>query len=470
MSTSEIGFLGAFELAGRVRRGEISAQDVLDAHLAAIERYDPQVNAFITVCEERARAEARTIDDRIFRGEKVGPLAGVPVGIKDVTDTAGIRTTYGSRLFADHVPAEDALIVQRLRQADALILGKTNTPEFATGASTLDDPFGVSRNPWDTDLSVGASTGAGAAALACGMIALATGTDLGGSLRVPAAFCGVVGLRPTPGMVPSVPNTTPFDGLDVEGLMARSARDIAVGLNAIAGPHPSYPGLPAVPPAIDAERIEALAPPGLRLAFSRDIAGIGIDSEIDALCRAAAQRLSEAGHAITEVGLDLSEGTGAYVTLRGQWMVNKHLRILDRRAEMGGILAGNIEAGLRQGPLDLARAEAARAAVWGKMAALLDGHDALLTPTTAVPPFPLALGHPSVLDGQPMRSYIDWAAPTFLISLIGLPAVSVPAGLTRAGLPVGLQIIGPRFSEPRLLALADAIQQLVPLGKPPLVA
>ena len=469
MRVANIADLGAFALARSVRRREIGAEEVLDAHLQAIERFNPHVNAFITVSGALARAQARAIDQRIARGEQVGPLAGVPIGIKDVTDTAGVRTTYGSRLFADHVPAEDAAIVARLRRADALILGKTNTPEFATGASLLGDPFGASRNPWNTDLTVGASTGGGAAALATRMIALATGTDLGGSLRVPAAFCGVLGLRPTPGLVPALPNETPFDSLDVEGLMARSARDLAVGLNVIAGPHPSYPGVPAMARPIDALRIGAEAPPGLRLAFAYDIADIGVDSEIGDLCAAAAKALAGAGHDVQEVALDLSQGRPAYVTLRGQWMVNRHFRLLDRRPEMGTVLGRSIDSGLGQHPVDLARAEAARTAVWRKTAKLFERYDALLTPTTAIPPFPVEIGHPTTLNGQPMESYIDWAAPTFLISLIGLPAVSVPCGLTRSGLPAGLQIIGPRFTEARLLGLAAAVEAQFTVGPPPLL-
>ena len=236
----DLAFLPAAELHALVAAREVSAEEVVSAALERIGRHNGRVNAVVTL-SPRALEEARAIDRRLARGEDAGPLAGVPVGIKDMTPVAGLRTTYGCRLYADHVPEEDALVVRRLRAAGAVVVGKTNTPEFAAGANTFNDVFGATRNPWDPALSAGGSTGGGAAGLATGMFALAEGTDLGGSLRIPAAFCGVTGLRPSPGLVPTEPTDWAWDTIMVTGLMARSAEDLALGLQAVAGPSAGSP-------------------------------------------------------------------------------------------------------------------------------------------------------------------------------------------------------------------------------------
>lgn len=448
----------ATEIARLVAAGELRGEDVLSDHLARIDATNPGINAIVTLTPELALEAARDIDRRVAGGDTVGPLAGVPVGIKDIIETAGIRTTYASPLFKDNVPDEDALTVQRIKAADGVIVGKTNTPEFATGGNTNNAIFGATRNPWNTDLTPGGSTGGGAAGLAAGMFALALGTDLGGSLRLPAAFCGVVGIRQTPGLVPFAPNPTPFDLFEVQGPMARTAGDVALALSVLAAPDAGFPvgshGSPEFEPKT--------AP--LRIGYVEDISGVGIEADIAAACGAAAGALTR--HQVEELELDLSEGRDAFTTLRGQWMVNKHLANLDRLDKMGDNLAGNIRSGLSQTPTDIAKAEATRGKLWGVMANYFTRFDLLATPVTAVSPFPWQQNYPETINGAPMQTYIDWIAPTFVISLLGLPALSVPAGLNQDGLPVGLQIIGPRYSEAAMLAVAAEIQDAIPIAFP----
>ncbi|HYH81246.1 MAG TPA: amidase family protein, partial [Longimicrobium sp.] len=311
---------GASEIARMVRSRELSPVEALHACMARVEALNPAINAVVTL-NPRAEDEARALERRISAGEDVGPLAGVPVGIKDVTQVGGVRCTFGSPLFSDHVPGEDALVVRRLRAAGAVILGKTNTPEFAAGGNTFNEVFGRTRNPWNTERSAGGSTGGGAAGLATGMIALAEGTDLGGSLRIPASFCGVVGLRPSIGLVPTVPSDYVWDTLQVTGGMARTAEDLGLMMSAVAGPSPEAPLSQPTAGRDFAGAARAGDARGLRVAYCRDIAGIGIDAEVERVCRDAAFALRDAGAVVEEVELDLAYGRKAFLALRGLWFV-----------------------------------------------------------------------------------------------------------------------------------------------------
>jgi amidase len=458
----------ATEIARRVRAREVSALGVVEAHLARIGRVNPTINAICTLVAERALDTARTIDDDIANGRPLGPLAGVPVGIKDVVPTAGIRTTYGSTLYADHVPSQDAEVVRRIKAAGGIIIGKTNTPEFAAGANTFNAVFGATRNPWNPALSASGSTGGGAAALASGMIALADGSDLGGSLRTPAAFCGVVGMRPSVGLVPSYPATSPWQTLSVSGPMARNVADLALLLQAIAGPHP---GSPFAVPVEDRDFVAATRTGvrgGLRVAYCTDLARIGVDAEVERLCRQAAFDLQHLGAVVEEVDLDLSLARQAFLQLRGQLMVDRHLDKLDKLDRLGPNLAGNIRAGLAQSPRDVALGNQGRARVTEAFRRLFERFDAVLTPTAPVPPFPVEQNHPTEINGRKLRTYIDWVAPTFVVTLAGLPAISVPCGRTASELPVGIQVVGPRWGEEQALALAAVIESRHPIGAPPL--
>jgi amidase len=464
---SDLAGRSASDLRRLIAKKDISARDVVSSCLARCDRLNATLNAIVTF-NPRALDDAAAIDRRIARGDEVGPLAGLPVGIKDVTPVAGLRTTFGSTIYADHVPAEDALVVARLRAAGAVILGKTNCPEFAAGGNTFNDVFGRTRNPWDPSKSAGGSTGGGAAALASGMIALAEGTDLGGSLRIPASFCGVVGLRPSPGLVPTHPIDWVWDTHQVTGPMARTAEDVALMLQAVAGPSDLSP---IVQPAAGRDFVGASragAGRGLRLAYCPDIAGMGVDPMIERVCRTAAMSLRDAGAHVDEIALDLSAGRRAFLALRGLWFVAQMFPRLDQQHRFGPNVAGNVRSGLGTTTTELADAEAYRGRLWQQFRELFTRFDHLLTPCMAVPPFPVEQNYPDSIAGRPMETYVDWLAPTFVLSLTGLPIASVPCGLDHGdtGMPVGLQIVGRPQGEEAVLALAAEVQNRHPLALP----
>ncbi|HYK82293.1 MAG TPA: amidase family protein [Gemmatimonadales bacterium] len=458
----------ATALARLVAAREVSPVEVVEACLARVARHNATINAVVTR-NERLLDDARALERRLAQGAAPGPLCGLPVGIKDVTPVAGLRTTFGSPVYRDHVPAEDALVVRRLRAADALILGKTNCPEFAAGGNTFNEVFGRTRNPWNPARSAGGSTGGGAAALATGMIALAEGTDLGGSLRIPASFCGVVGLRPSIGLVPTYPTDWTWDTLQVEGPVARTAEDVALMLQAIAGPSPLAPLGQSVAGRDFVAAVAAGIPRGTRLAYCPDIAGLGGDPAIEAVCRRAALGLEQAGATVDLVALDLSAGRPAFLALRGLWFVAQMYPRLDQLNRFGPNVAGNIRSGLKTTTEELAAAEAARGRMWHVFREFFERFDYLLTPCMAVPPFPVEQNYPDTIGGRRMETYVDWIAPTFVLSLTGLPVASVPCGLDPDGLPVGLQIVGRPFGEEGVLALAHAVERLQPIGRPTLL-
>jgi len=463
---TDITRLDAIEIARRVTARELSPVAVVEAHLAVIERTNPVVNAVCTLAAEHALDAARKLDADLAAGRAVGPLAGVPVGIKDLTATAGIRTTFGSTLYADNVPTEDALVVQRLKAAGAIVIGKTNTSEFGAGAHTFNAVFGPTRNPWNPALSASGSTGGGAAGLRCGMFALAEGSDFGGSLRTPAAFCGVVGIRPSPGLVPKYPTVAPWATLSVAGPMARSVPDLAVMLQAMAGPSPYSPLIVPVEGRDFLAAARAGIKPGLRVAYCPDPARIGVDNEIERLCRDAAFQLQSAGASVEETDLDLSIGRSAFLQLRAQIQLTNHLHHLGKLDKIGPNIAGNIRLGLSQSPRDLALGERGQAEIFHAFRRFFERYDCLLTPCTAVGPFPVEQNHPDTINGQPMKTYIDWVAHTFVVTLAGLPAISVPCGFTQANLPVGLQVVGPRWGEEVALGVAKVVEDAHPVGFP----
>jgi amidase len=468
-AATELNRRPATELASLIRAKAVSPVEVLRAHLDAIERLNPKINAICTLTAESAMAAAKRAEQAVMAGEATGLLHGLPIGIKDLTLTAGIRTTFGSPLHADNVPTEDAAVVKRVKQAGAIVVGKTNTPEFGAGANTVNRLFGATRNPWDLALSVGGSTGGGAAALASGMLTLAEGTDFGGSLRVPAAFCGVVGLRPTVGLVPRFPTPLPWDVGTVHGPMARTAEDAALLLEAMIGGENLTPISVTAPyrnPAATVAQTHDLK--NVRIGYAADIAGTGIDPEIGIACRNAAKRLTDCGAKVEELEFSVADGREAYIVLRGLTMVTRFFEFLDDTARFESNLKGNIEAGTKLTIADIAAAERKRAELWHRWRDLFDRIDLLMTPTTPVPPFPVEQNYPQAIAGRKMITYIDWIAPTFLVTLSSLPTASVPCGLTAEGLPIGLQIIGPRFAEPKILGAAKLVQEFNPIGRPSL--
>ena len=458
----------ATELAALIRSRSISPRELLDAHLGVIERVNPKLNAVVTLATDHARDAAQQAEAAVMRGDDLGLLHGLPVAIKDTTRTAGIRTTFGSPLFADHVPEEDAEVVRRLKAAGAVITAKTNTPEFATGANTVNDVFGATRNPWNPALSPAGSSGGSAVAVATGMVPLAQGTDFGCSIRIPAAFCGIVGIRPTPGLIPSYPIALAWDPGQVHGPLARSAEDAALMLDAMVGFSRLSP-ISVHPPWSNAREIVTRAEDarGLKIAYASDIAGIGVDAEIDAICRNAAKRLTDAGAHVEEVTFDVSHGREPYQAWRGAWMVGQRFEHLHHIEQFGENLRGNVKRGLDVTALDLAAAEQQRQDVFHRFRELFDQYDVLLTPAAPVRPYPVEMNFPDEINGRKFENYVDWIAPAFLITLVSLPAGSVPAGLTRDGLPVGLQIVAPRFEEPLILSLAKIVQEANPIGWPP---
>ena len=468
MSDETLTRKSARELAALIASRAVSPVEVLDAHLTVIARVNPTLNAIVTLVADQAREQARAVEAAVMRGEKLGALAGLPVAIKDVTQTAGIRTTFGSPLYRDHVPEQDAEAVRRLKAAGAIVLAKTNTPEFATGANTVNEVFGATRNPWNPALSPAGSSGGSAVAVATGMVPIAQGTDFGCSIRIPAAFCGIVGIRSTPGLTPSYPMPLSWDPGQVHGPLARTAEDAALMLDAMVGFSRISP-ISVAPPWTSAlaEVAQCQDLAGLRIAYAPDIAGIGVDAEIDTICRQAARDLQQAGATVAEIEFDVSDGRGPYQTWRGAWMVGQQFARLAQLEEFGANLKGNVKAGMKVTALDLAAAEQKRAQLFQRFRELFERYDILLTPAAPVKPYPVEMNFPNEINGRKFENYVDWIAPAFLITLMSLPAGSVPAGLTRDRLPVGLQVVAPRFDEPRILSVAKIVQQQHPIGWPP---
>ncbi len=470
MADASLTRKSARELARLIATRAVRPAEVLDAHLAVIARLNPALNAIVTLAAEQAREAALAAERAVLDGQPLGPLHGLPVVVKDVTPTAGIRTTFASPLFRDHVPTQDAEVVRRLKQAGAIVLAKTNTPEFACGANTDNVLFGPTRNPWNTALSPAGSSGGSAVAVATGMAPLAQGTDFGGSVRVPAAFCGIVGIRPTPGLTPNHPMPLAWDPGQVHGPLARSAEDAALMLDAMVGFSALSP-ISVAPPWTSARAVveRATDANGLRIAYVSDIAGIGVDAEIATICRRAAQSLRDAGARVEEIAFDVSDGRAPYQAWRGAWMVGQQFERLAQIERFGPNLRGNVQSGLAITALDLAAAERTRQDVFHRFRTLFGRFDLLLTPVTPVKPFPVEQNAPKEIGGRRLDNYIDWIAPAFLVTLVSLPAASVPAGKTADGLPVGLQIVAPRFAEPLILSVAKLVQQANPIGWPPAV-
>jgi amidase len=432
----------ARELASAIRRREVSAREVVGWHLDRIAAVNPQINAVVSLRPEEALAEADAADRRAAAGEPIGPLHGLPIAIKDLEDTAGIRTTYGSRMFADHVPALDSLLVQRLRAAGAIVVGKTNTPEFGVGSHTFNEVFGPTRNPWALERSAGGSSGGAGAALAAGLVPLADGSDHGGSIRNPASFNNVVGLRPTPGLVPSSGSGDGWDPASVHGPMARTVGDLALMLAAISGPDPRSPLSHGDPAGFRGELRGEMA--GLRIAWCPDLGGLPIEPAVLAVLGQARDRLTALGCRVEDVALDLSRADEAFETLRALGFARAFGDSLPALRETAKeTLVWNIERGLALDGPTVARALTTRSEIFTLFAGLLERFDVLAAPSAQVVPFPLELEYPVQVAGVAMPHYLGWMRVCSRITLSAHPAAAVPAGFTDDGLPVGLQLVGP---------------------------
>lgn len=460
---SDLCATDAITLAGMLRRREVSAREVIAAHIDRITTVDGTVNAIVTRCFDRALSQAAAADEALAAGQPPGLLHGLPVAHKDLVDTAGVRTTYGSPLFAEHVPERDALIVTRMSGAGAISLGKTNTPEFGAGSHTVNRVFGATRNPYNPGRSAGGSSGGAAAALAARMICLADGSDLGGSLRNPASFCNVVGLRPSAGRVPSWPGSDVTDTMSVSGPMGRTVADAALLLAVISGPDPRVPlALDAAPPSLtDPAQVNGLLNrdlTGLRVAWSPDL-GLTVDPAVRAVLEPARDVLAGLGCVITDTMPDLSGAAEVFLTWRAFRFATRFGPLLPQHAgDLGANVLWNTERGLELTPADLMRATTLRDQLAVQVTDFLAEFDVLACPVSQVPPFDVSLDWVHEVDGVPQQTYLDWMASAYLISATGLPAISVPAGFTPDGLPVGLQLVGRRRAEWELLGVARGFE------------
>ena len=465
----------AVALAGLLRRREVSAREVIAAHIARIEALDGAVNAVVTRCFDVALAKAAEADAAMARREIPGLLHGLPVAHKDLVDTAGVRTTHGSPLFAENVPGRDALVVRRMSAAGAISLGKTNVPELGAGSHTVNPVFGATRNPFDLSRSAGGSSGGAAAALAARMICLADGSDVGGSLRNPASFCNVVGLRPSPGRVPRWPLHDVADVVGVDGPMARTVADVALLLMVLSGPDARVPlALDAPPPAAEPDQIAGLLERdlrGVRVAWSSDL-GLPVEPAVRAALAPARQVLADLGCEVADAAPDLSGADFVFRTWRAfRFVTNLGPLLREHPGQVGANVTWNIERGLELSVADLSRATLWHAALAERVSAFFDTFEVLACPVTQVAPFDVTLDWVHDIDGRPQRTYLDWMASAYLISVTGLPAISVPAGFTPDGLPVGLQLVGRRRADWALLSVAHAFEAATGHGRtvPPLL-
>jgi amidase len=458
MSAGEICFSTATDLVRRIRARDVSVTEVLEAHLAQIARVNPTVNAIVTLTADRARAEAREKDAALARGEATGPLYGLPVAHKDLIRTRGIRTTFGSPIYRDHVPDEDALLVERLRAAGAITIGKTNTPEFGAGSQTFNEVFGRTLNPYDLTRTCGGSSGGAAVALACGMVPIADGSDTGGSLRNPASFCNVVGLRGAPGRVPAWPADNAWATLHVPGPMARTVADVALMLSAMAGPDARAPLSIAEPGARFRSNLGRDFK-GVRVAWSRDLGGLPIDARVTAVLDARRATFDALGCEIADGEPDFAEARQVFQVLRALTFATRYAGLLERhRHEMKDTVIWNIEEGLKLTAREIGEADVLRTRLYQRVREFMERHEFLLLPAAQVPPFHVTQPYVTEINGVRMPTYIDWMRVCSDITVTGLPAISVPAGFTDDGLPVGLQIVGRHQGEWGVLQLAHAFE------------
>jgi amidase len=457
---TDLCFMTACDLVTAIRTRDVSAREVVEAHLTQIERFNPEINAIVTLVPDRALSTADRVDAALSRREDPpGALLGLPIAHKDTHQTAGIRTTYGSRVFADNVPTTDELVIERIKAAGAIALGKSNAPEFGAGSHTFNEVFGTTRNPYRTDRSAGGSSGGAAAALAAGMHPVADGSDMGGSLRNPASFCNVVGMRPSPGRVPTFPADTAWSTMGVQGPMARTVGDVALLLSAMAGPDARSPiALETAGSAFAASLDRDLT--GLRVAWAPDLGGsVPVAPEVRETLGEQLAVFQGLGCTVEEACPDFSGADEVFRTLRA-WQFSTSLgTALERHPDLfKASLAQNIEAGRELTGRDIARAEQHHTTLFHRMRTFFESYDVLLLPVSQVAPFDADLEYPTEIDGVPQSMYLDWMRSAYYISVGGNPALSAPGGFTPDGLPVGLQIVGPHRADLLVLQVAKAFE------------
>jgi len=475
MPDLELCLKSATELRRMLGAREVSARELTNAHLAQIERLQPKVNAFVTVAAEQALDQAEAADQRAASGEALPPLHGLPLAVKDLIRTRGLRTTFGSLLYADYVPDADDLLAERYRQAGAVVIGKTNTPEFGCGGGqTINAVCGITRNPYDLERACGSSSGGSAVALAARMASLADGSDFGGSLRHPAGHCNVVGFRPSPGRVPAYPAELGWFTLRTDGPMGRCVADTALLLSVQAGPDVRSPiALPE--PGHHFSRPLGRDFKGVRVAFSRNLGFLPVDKRINAICDRHRATLEGLGMEVVDAEPDLREALDVFKVLRAWRYTLAHgERVRDpaKRAVMKPDLVWNTEEGFKLSAEDVARAEGKRTELYHRMRTFMERYDFLVLPTNPTPPLPIGQTSVQDIEGKRMRDYIDGGALKNAVSTVGNPVISMPAGFTEEGWPVGIQIVGRHRDDLPVLQFAYAFEQATGIAErlPPILS
>jgi amidase len=464
-AASSLCFTSAMEMARLIRTKKISAREVLAEHLKQIERVNPKVNAIVTLVPEMAAADAAKADEIQARGETLGTLHGLPVAHKDLFVTRGVRTTYGSLLFKDFVPTEDALIVARMRRAGAILVGKTNTPEFGAGSQTFNKVFGATHNPYDLTKTCGGSSGGAAVALACGMVPVVSGSDTGGSLRNPAAFCNVVGFRPSTGRVPNPKAELAWSTLNTAGCLGRSVADLAFVLSTIAGADSHAPLSISEPGEVFARPLDRSFK-GVRVAWFKDLAGMPFDPRVRMIVDGHRRTFESLGCIVEQAEPDFANAEIAFRLLRAWGSATSYgARLREHPEAFKDTLKGEIEEGLRLTSTDLGHAEIAHGQLWRNFQGFLEKYEYFILPTTQLPAFDVTTPYPTEIAGVKFDNYIDWMKSCWYISATGNPAISVPGGFTPEGLPVGVQIVGRDKADFSVLQLGHAFEQATSFGK-----
>lgn len=460
--------LPAHELRRRIGAKAISPVELLEASIARIEAVNPAVNAIVATCFERARSEAREAERKITAGESLNALHGLPVSIKDLNDTEGLRTTYGSRAYANHVPNADERSVARLRAAGAIVIGKSNAPEFGAGINTTNGVYGPTRNPFDTARICGGSSGGAAVSLATGMNPIAHGSDTGGSLRIPAAYCGIVGFRPTPGLVPVEDRHCGWMPLSVQGPMARNAADAALMLSAMAAYDPEDP----LSGPVDAASFAALPEVDLsklRVALSEDLGFVPVEPDMRSAFRSKLAEFSAIFHKAEWRDPPLADAKRIYEVQRTVNAVVAYRELVESKPDLvSANLRGNVETGLRFTLEDQAKAHAGQTRLYRAMVGFFREVDLLITPTMAFPPHPIEETFRTVADAKPLATYFDGVGLTYGLTVAAVPSISIPCGLDPTGAPFGLQLAAAPRADRFLLAAASALERSF-AGRPNLV-
>lgn len=470
--TAELFFATATEIAESIRRKRLSCKEVMEAHLAQIERINPKINAIVTFTPEKALADAVEADKALARGERLGPLHGLPIAHKDLANTKGLRTTYGSLIFKDHVPAEDALHIARIKRAGAITVGKTNTPEFGAGSQTFNQVFGTTLNPWDTSKTPGGSSGGAAASLACGLVPIADGSDMGGSLRNPANFCNVVGFRPSPGRVPVWPAVAGWFTLGVEGPMARTVKDVALLLSVMASFDRRSPIAIDQPGTMFAQPLERDFT-GVRIAWLKDLGGLVFDSRVRTVVDAQRGTFEQLGCIVDQDEPAFSGADESFLGWRAWYYHLAFAKLLEKhRPLIKASVIQEIESGSRLSGSYLGNMEKVRTELYHRVRVFMDQYEFMVLPVNQAPPFDAKTEYLTEIEGVKLERYTDWMRSAYYMSVLGLPCISVPAGFTPEGLPVGIQIVGRHHDDLGVLQLAYAFEQATQVGqrRPPLCA